>query len=623
MLSRIATTMVAAAALTAPSMALADAPGAGWGPIETVPGTVNLSSMSVNARGDAALGGTNRSAPFGPMAAFRPAGGQFGAFATTGEPQGWATVAVAPDGTVHASWVEVEVAGGGPKFRLRLASRAPDGAFAPSTVVATLYTSVATATAVADDGTLALAWVDGDGTGLNDLVHWVLRSADGALGATGSSGAGPGVSQAIAPTMAMNAAGDTVLAWTRKVNAGRVVEVVTRPAGGAFGTPVTLSDPTSDGTPPSVDVAPDGAAIVGWGSDDGSEQTAQAVTRPSASAPFGAPFDLSAPGTHGRRPAVAIGAGGLLVATWGTDETAHQMVALGTLSGGFGAPADYGYTFWDSSPRAAVAGDGTAIVTWSSGAGTMGVLRRPGEAFGDALTLVPGGSQGEVAFDAAGDALVTSSTGSGGAVARAYDTHGPELRGLTVPTTATAGAAAPFSVAPFDAMAGMATTSWDFGDGATADGADAQHAFAATGSYVVTVTATDLAGNATTATQTVEVKPAPVIAPPVPPVVPTPTPIVAPLATPKPPAALAPATPVVCNVPKLAGLTVAKAKAKLAAAHCRLGRVTTPKKLRKRKGLVVGTQSRKGASTAKAGAKVDVTLAAKAAKAKGAASRER
>jgi len=46
---------------------------------------------------------------------------------------------------------------------------------------------------------------------------------------------------------------------------------------------------------------------------------------------------------------------------------------------------------------------------------------------------------------------------------------------------------------------------WSFGDGATASGPSADHAYAAPGSYDVTLTVTDAAGNRASTTRTVEV----------------------------------------------------------------------------------------------------------------------
>jgi hypothetical protein len=69
-----------------------------------------------------------------------------------------------------------------------------------------------------------------------------------------------------------------------------------------------------------------------------------------------------------------------------------------------------------------------------------------------------------------------------------------------------------------------------------------------------------------------------------------------------------------CAVPRLALLTPAAARRRLAAAHCALGRVTTPKAYENRTRLVVRRQSRRAGTRAAGGARVDVTLGPKPAK---------
>lgn len=66
-----------------------------------------------------------------------------------------------------------------------------------------------------------------------------------------------------------------------------------------------------------------------------------------------------------------------------------------------------------------------------------------------------------------------------------------------------------------------------------------------------------------------------------------------------------------CKVPALTDHTTRGAKKMLVAAHCRLGRVTTPKKYKKLRRLVIRAQSRRARSKATAGARVDVTLGVK------------
>ena len=89
-------------------------------------------------------------------------------------------------------------------------------------------------------------------------------------------------------------------------------------------------------------------------------------------------------------------------------------------------------------------------------------------------------------------------------------------------------------------------------------------------------------------------------------------PPVAPLALPPPPPPPPPvapkAAPVQCTVPKLVGLTLAKAKTKLTKAHCKLGTVTRRTTRRTTRIGKVLTQSRKAGTKRPGGTKVNVTV---------------
>jgi hypothetical protein len=105
---------------------------------------------------------------------------------------------------------------------------------------------------------------------------------------------------------------------------------------------------------------------------------------------------------------------------------------------------------------------------------------------------------------------------------------------------------------------------------------------------------------------------------PAPPVVQAPVAVPPPAVVPPPPPAAITAPKVavvVCTVPNVVGLTLAKAKTKLTKAHCALGKVT--KKTTKKSSRVgkVSAQSSKAGTTRSNGAKVNVTVGKRAKKA--------
>ena len=85
-----------------------------------------------------------------------------------------------------------------------------------------------------------------------------------------------------------------------------------------------------------------------------------------------------------------------------------------------------------------------------------------------------------------------------------YDASPPQFGAIEVPAAGVAGAAVPMSAAGSDVLSPV-STSWSFGDGGAADGAQVSHAYAAPGRYEVRVTLTDGAGNAASATRSIEV----------------------------------------------------------------------------------------------------------------------
>jgi PKD domain len=75
----------------------------------------------------------------------------------------------------------------------------------------------------------------------------------------------------------------------------------------------------------------------------------------------------------------------------------------------------------------------------------------------------------------------------------------PTLGGASAPAGGSVGAPLSFGVTPADDL-GLAGVQWAFGDGTSAAGPSATHAFGTTGSSSWSVTATDLAGNTAGAT---------------------------------------------------------------------------------------------------------------------------
>lgn len=150
-----------------------------------------------------------------------------------------------------------------------------------------------------------------------------------------------------------------------------------------------------------------------------------------------------------------------------------------------------------------VAGDRLYLMEWGQASGTYvgGNLVTAGALSADPATAAPSDRRFRTDFegDGAGHALLLSGIGL-----RVYDEVAPQLGEVQVPATTVPGKPERFLARAGDAWTGESVR-WDFGDGATAAGEEAEHAYAAPGRYTVTVTASDAAGNQTAASRVVEV----------------------------------------------------------------------------------------------------------------------
>jgi hypothetical protein len=180
------------------------------------------------------------------------------------------------------------------------------------------------------------------------------------------------------PQVAIDAAGDTAVVWTDDA-AHRIVQVATRPSGGAFSTPVNLSAATGDASDPRIAVDQAGDATVVWSWSDGTRQVVQASTRP-AGGTFSAAVDLSAAGENASFPQVAVDGAGDTTVVW-----TGQTVQASTRSpgGDFSVPVDVSAAGVDvGSPALGVDTSGETVVAWSRASTIETAFRSAGGAFG-------------------------------------------------------------------------------------------------------------------------------------------------------------------------------------------------------------------------------------------------
>jgi hypothetical protein len=561
-------------------------------------------SAATSAGGDTVLGlrDTSNGAPYPASAGFRPAGGPTSPITAvdptaTGAIVYTPAVAINSHGDAAMAWTDGTT--------LWLATRsAGSAAFSAPVAVTPLTGGGSPRVAMDDAGTIFLAWTAT--SGLNTLTFFVVRAPDGTLGPIGSSAAGQ---SGASPTIAAAHDGHAIIAWSRSDGTHAIIQAATRAPGAASFTAVgDLSDSAQSASSPDVAVGDGGDAAITWMRSDGTHLIVQ-VARREGDGLFSTGLGLSPTTVDSRYPAVAVNADGQVVVSWSI--AANEADArVGSVAGDFGPRISFPTT-GGGQTDAALNDDGVGLVTWmgSDGSGFASVMPS-GATFGAPDRINPEGSAGfavqnvhstTASVDAEGNAVTYARANQGGVLhvyERLYDGAGPRLESLSVPASATAGTSAAFAVAPFDVVSSVASTSWSFGDGSpAANGTTAQHTFAAAGSYDVKVTSTDAVGNTSSATRKVTVAAAAVV-PQILPVGP-------------PPLVPKPKPSVRCKVPSLKNLTVTRAKSKLKSGHCKLGKVTTPRKFKHKKGLVVRSQSRKAGSGTVDGAKVNVTLGTK------------
>ena len=201
---------------------------------------------------------------------------------------------------------------------------------------------------------------------------------------------------------------------------------------------------------------------------------------------------------------VSTGANGAQLALW--KQSGVMAAALRAGAGNpWGAPQTAGTAPGPSQPYGAITAGGVPIAAWDSGfrAGVVTGTHREGGAWhpveltgGPARGGFPAGTSflGDLAADGQGDAL-TAWRDDNGIQTAAFDATGPRFTAFTLPVGGSAGAALPFTAAAEDNWSGPPTITWSFGDGGTATGASVFHTYASGGSYVVTASAADGAGN--------------------------------------------------------------------------------------------------------------------------------
>jgi hypothetical protein len=303
----------------------------------------------------------------------------------------------APDSSVTVVWRRFD----GSNTIIQAATRPPGGSFgAPVDISATGQNAVNPEIAVGPDGTAAAAWQRSNGS--NTIIQAAIRPPGGSFGAPVDLSA-PGQNAFGNPQVAVDPSGAVTVVWSRSNGSDEIVQASTRPPGGSFGAPVNLSATGQDNDRPQVATGPEGTATVVWRRSDGTNTIIQAATRPPGGV-FGAPITISTIGQDAQAPQIATASDGTATAVWFGNVGGNFIIQAATRppGGAFGAPVELSAIGQNAfNPQIAVGPDGTATVVWQRSNGSNSIIQaatRPaGASFGPPVNLSANGRNAEYA----------------------------------------------------------------------------------------------------------------------------------------------------------------------------------------------------------------------------------
>ncbi len=255
------------------------------------------------------------------QAATRPPGGSWSApddLSAAGQNATNPMLAVNPGGEAITVWERYN----GSHFVVQVATRDAGGGWSAATnLSAAAKDGTRPRVALDPGGDAVVLWRSGDGT---DLIVETASRPPGSSWSAPAELTAPGL-DAYAPRIAIDAQGNAIAAWERSDGSHYIVQAATRPPGGSWSAPASLSAPDHDAGRPAIGVNAVGSTIVSWSRSDGSHYIVQAAARPPAGT-WSASVDLSAPSQDAYAPELATDPWGDAVAVWEGDDGSHSIV---------------------------------------------------------------------------------------------------------------------------------------------------------------------------------------------------------------------------------------------------------------------------------------------------------
>lgn len=354
-------------------------------------------------------------------------------------------------------------------------------------------------------GNAVAVWAQRD-----DADHWYvvgdLRPAAGGVWLAPVAFSSASSIATSGPSLSLVPSGEALVAWTD----GGAVRVVSGHA--STGTWDQTLTPATGGVGSDTDVSvamnPAGDAILAWSwrRTATGPAVAQAAFRPHGGN-WGAAVDLGTAGTGRSHVQAAINTAGGAAVVW-LEGTALRGAGRSASTGNWSTSTAIATNVTESGARVAMNPVGNAVAAWankSTGA-IRAAIRPAGGAWQPPLRVSsPSSSNVRVAIDSASRAIAVWNRTN---ITEAADLapNGPVLTSVTIPGTARVGTAATFKVTARAWAAPLTgVPQWRFGDGRSATGANVTHIYQSPGSFTVTVSRSDATGSKSTASKRVVV----------------------------------------------------------------------------------------------------------------------
>jgi hypothetical protein len=384
--------------------------------------------------------------------------------------------------------------------------------------------------AVDSDGDAIAVWKDGE------VIQSAYRPADLAWETAVAVSAG----ESFVPQAAMNAEGDATIVWMHFDGTRYVVESAYRPAGGEWESPNLVSRSGEEGGDPQIAIDGAGDTLVAWRGEDKGVEYVRTAYRPAGGS-WEAPTDASSPGEQVQSIQDAVDPDGNAIVAWAGDgvllgEYEDVHTSFRPSGGVWGAPTDLSTGSGNGYPSDLVFDQsGNAAIIWEreapdAGSWIIEAAYRPFEgAWEKSVELSEEGTQGtdpSVVLDAPGD--TTDDDGDATAAwvsgvphtcegpkgieepcysytvqAAGYDPDGLPAVELEAPSVAEVGQ--PVSIS-MSAVA-LFSPSIQFGDGGGAAEAEASHVYEAPGEYEVSGAGAEVLGYTATTRRSITIVP--------------------------------------------------------------------------------------------------------------------